>query len=88
VGTIQSWSKCDFVDEILMMAPDSRYVVDCADSERIPESKDALFDLLKWPTLSGIPLLVLGNKNDLSDAISVKSLVDVMLVSFHMFLTA
>ena len=57
-----------------------RYVVDSADSERIPESKDELFDLLERPALSGIPLLVLGNKNDLSDAISVQSLIDIMFV--------
>jgi ADP-ribosylation factor-like protein 8 len=71
-----------------MMVADSRYVVDCADSERIPESKDELFDLLERRTLSGIPLLVLGNKNDLSDAISVQSLIDVMFVPFYMFLIA
>jgi len=54
------------------------YVVDSADAERIPESKDELFELVERPVLAGIPLLVLGNKNDLPEAISVEQLIDQM----------
>ena len=60
----------------------SRYVVDSADMERIPESKEELFELLERPVLAGIPLLVLGNKNDLREAISVEKLIDEMFVLF------
>jgi ADP-ribosylation factor-like protein 8 len=52
--------------------------VDSADAERITESKEELFELLERPVLAGIPLLVLGNKNDLPDAISVQKLIDEM----------
>jgi ADP-ribosylation factor-like protein 8 len=36
--------------------------------------------LLERPVLTGIPLLVLGNKNDLAEAISVEKLIDEMFV--------
>ena len=60
----------------------SRYVVDSAEPERIPESKEELFELLERPVLAGIPLLVLGNKNDLREAIPVEKLIDEMFVLF------
>jgi ADP-ribosylation factor-like protein 8 len=60
----------------------SRYVVDSAEAERIPESKEELFELLERPVLAGIPLLVLGNKNDLREAIPVEKLIDEMFVLF------
>jgi len=78
VGAILSRRQCDSVhfqgDNGLI----GRYVVDAADTERIPESKEELFELLDRPVLHGIPLLVLGNKNDLPDAISVDKLIDDM----------
>lgn len=53
-----------------------RYVVDAADRDSIPISRSELFDLLTKPSLSGIPLLVLGNKIDKSEALSKQALVD------------
>jgi GTPase SAR1 family protein len=61
----------------------SRYVVDSAEMERIPESKEELFELLERPVLAGIPLLVLGNKKDLREAIPVEKLIDEMFVLFE-----
>ena len=58
-------------------------MVDSADTERIPESKEELFELLERPVLTGIPLLVLGNKTDLSEAISVEKLIDEMFLLFR-----
>jgi len=52
--------------------------VDSADHERLAESKEELFELLERPVLSGIPLLVLGNKNDLPEAITVEKLIEEM----------
>lgn len=52
------------------------YVVDAADEEKFETSKKELFDLLTKPPLAGIPLLVLGNKNDLKEAIGVQELID------------
>eukprot|EP00252_Welwitschia_mirabilis_P025909 TRINITY_DN8269_c0_g1_i1.p1 TRINITY_DN8269_c0_g1~~TRINITY_DN8269_c0_g1_i1.p1 ORF type:complete len:185 (+),score=38.52 TRINITY_DN8269_c0_g1_i1:242-796(+) len=54
------------------------YVVDAADKDNIPISKSELHDLLNKPSLHGIPLLVLGNKIDKSEAISKQALTDQM----------
>ncbi|GFQ04765.1 ADP-ribosylation factor-like protein 8b [Phtheirospermum japonicum] len=52
------------------------YVVDAADRDGIPISRSELHDLLKKPSLEAIPLLVLGNKIDKSEALSKQALVD------------
>ena len=52
--------------------------MDSADHERLAESKEELFELLERPVLGGIPLLVLGNKNDLPEAITVEKLIEEM----------
>jgi ADP-ribosylation factor family len=53
-----------------------RYVVDAADRDGVPIAKSELHDLLTKPSLKGIPLLVLGNKIDKSEALSKLALVD------------
>ncbi|XP_040861488.1 ADP-ribosylation factor-like protein 8c-like isoform X1 [Glycine max] len=53
-----------------------RYVVDAADRDSVPISRSELHDLLTKPSLSAIPLLVLGNKIDKSEALSKQALVD------------
>ena len=57
------------------------YVVDSADKEKFELSKKELHELLAKPPLAGIPLLVLGNKNDLPEAVSVEELIDTLFVS-------
>ncbi|KAM7279387.1 hypothetical protein ACFE04_006521 [Oxalis oulophora] len=52
------------------------YVVDAADRDSVPISRSELHDLLTKPSLSGIPLLVLGNKIDKSEALSKQALLD------------
>ena len=52
------------------------YVVDASDIEKIEQSKKELFDLLTKPPLAGIPLLVLGNKNDLKESIGVPEIIE------------
>ncbi|KAL3596789.1 hypothetical protein D5086_008426 [Populus alba] len=52
------------------------YVVDAADRDSVPISRSELHDLLTKPSLSGIPLLVVGNKIDKSEALSKQALVD------------
>ncbi|KAE9466250.1 hypothetical protein C3L33_01832, partial [Rhododendron williamsianum] len=52
------------------------YVVDAADRDSVPISRTELHELLTKPSLSGIPLLVLGNKIDKSEALSKQALVD------------
>ncbi|XP_052192621.1 ADP-ribosylation factor-like protein 8a isoform X2 [Diospyros lotus] len=54
------------------------YVVDAADMDNLPISRRELHDLLSKPSLSGIPLLVLGNKVDKAEALDKQSLTDQM----------
>jgi GTPase SAR1 family protein len=57
-----------------------RYVVDAADRDSVPITRSELNELLTKPSLNGIPLLVLGNKIDKSEALSKQALVDQLYV--------
>ncbi|KAJ8550028.1 hypothetical protein K7X08_033735 [Anisodus acutangulus] len=52
------------------------YVVDAADHDNLSISKSELHELLNKPSLSGIPLLVLGNKIDKPGALSKQALTE------------
>ncbi|KAJ3277884.1 ADP-ribosylation factor-like protein 8B [Borealophlyctis nickersoniae] len=52
------------------------FVVDSADHAKIPAAKTELHTLLEKPQLANIPVLVLGNKNDLTNALSVDQLIE------------
>ncbi|KAJ2998475.1 hypothetical protein HDV02_004483 [Globomyces sp. JEL0801] len=52
------------------------YVVDAADHAKLPSSKTEFHTLMEKPVLRGIPLLVLGNKNDLPDALDVDEIIE------------
>lgn len=54
------------------------YVVDSADEEKFEQAKKELHDLISKPQLANIPLLVLGNKNDLEGAVSLEELINIM----------
>eukprot|EP00998_Keelungia_sp_KM082_P008763 NODE_4946_length_737_cov_39.577049_g4923_i0.p1 GENE.NODE_4946_length_737_cov_39.577049_g4923_i0~~NODE_4946_length_737_cov_39.577049_g4923_i0.p1 ORF type:complete len:211 (-),score=55.41 NODE_4946_length_737_cov_39.577049_g4923_i0:105-671(-) len=54
------------------------YVVDSADSNSLGAATTELHELLGKPALAGIPLLVLGNKNDLPNALKVADLIEAM----------
>ena len=51
------------------------FVVDATDREALPVAKDELHLLIKDDGVEGIPLLVLGNKADLEDKLSVDELI-------------
>ena len=51
------------------------YVVDSADIGNIDVARVQMHKLLSWPSLQGIPLLVLGNKNDLEGALNEEELI-------------
>ncbi|KAL7671205.1 hypothetical protein ACOME3_006109 [Neoechinorhynchus agilis] len=51
------------------------FMVDSADPNRFPAAKTELIGLLDKPQLANIPVLVLGNKNDLSGAVGVDELI-------------
>lgn len=54
------------------------FIVDIADLALLPMAKEELHSLMKQPSLEGIPLLVLGNKSDLPDKLSVDELIDAL----------
>ncbi|SAM07644.1 hypothetical protein [Absidia glauca] len=54
------------------------FVVDAADHSKLEAAYTELKILLEKPQLANIPMLVLGNKNDLDDALSVKQLIEVL----------
>ncbi|KZT12120.1 P-loop containing nucleoside triphosphate hydrolase protein [Laetiporus sulphureus 93-53] len=63
------WERyCNGVDAIV-------FVVDSADKEKFDIVRFELHQLLAQPTLTGVPLLVLGNKNDLEGHAIVNELI-------------
>jgi ADP-ribosylation factor-like protein 8 len=52
--------------------------VDSADPEALEQSRHELHELLSKPSLAGIPVLVLGNKNDLPGALKEMELIEQM----------
>ncbi|KAI6247238.1 ADP-ribosylation factor-like protein 8A [Erysiphe necator] len=54
------------------------FVVDCSDMDSLPVAKDELHLLLENSSLNGIPLLVLGNKSDLGEKLSVDELIETL----------
>ncbi|EKM79418.1 hypothetical protein AGABI1DRAFT_74440 [Agaricus bisporus var. burnettii JB137-S8] len=63
------WERyCNGVDAIV-------YVVDSADSDKFNTARFELHQLLSQSSLAGVPLLVLGNKNDLDEHVPVKQLI-------------
>ena len=53
-------------------------MVDATDFEKIEGSRNELHNLLDRPHLAGIPVLVLGNKRDLPNALDVSELIEQM----------
>ncbi len=54
------------------------FIVDIADRPQIPAAREELHALMGYHSLGGIPLLVLGNKSDLPDKMSVDDLIDAL----------
>ena len=54
------------------------FIVDSADRDALPVAREELNLLLEKPALDGIPLLVLGNKSDLPNKLSVDELIDAL----------
>jgi len=54
------------------------FIIDSADVSKFPAAKSELHALLEKPQLVGIPVLVLGNKNDLEGAVSAEKIIEEM----------
>lgn len=54
------------------------YMVDAADPDKIEASRNELHSLLDKPQLAGIPVLVLGNKRDMPQALDENGLIERM----------
>jgi ADP-ribosylation factor-like protein 8 len=54
------------------------FIVDIADAALLPDAREELHALMTQPSLEGIPLLVLGNKSDLPEKLTVDELIDAM----------
>lgn len=55
-------------------------MVDAADHEKLDAAKQEFISLLEKPQLQGIPVLVLGNKRDLPNALEVQDLIQRLFV--------
>lgn len=68
----QMWERyCRGASAIVM-------VVDSANQTTLQAASKELHELMSKPSLAGIPVLVLGNKNDLEGALTVQDLIDAM----------
>ena len=65
-----SWEKYCRASDIIV------FVVDSVDLTAMNEAKSNLHSLLEWPSLEGIPLLILGNKNDIDGALTEEELIE------------
>jgi len=66
------WERyCSGVDAVI-------FVVDASDQDKFDTARFELHQLLAQPTLVGVPLLVLGNKNDIDGHASNKELINAL----------
>jgi ADP-ribosylation factor-like protein 8 len=54
------------------------FMVDAADEEKLEAARIELLQLLDKPQLESIPVLVLGNKKDLPNALDERELIERM----------
>ncbi|KAG8579182.1 hypothetical protein GDO81_010742 [Engystomops pustulosus] len=59
------------------------FLIDCADHERLAESKEELDALLSDETIGSVPILLLGNKIDRPEAISEERLLHTFGIYGH-----
>ncbi|CAL8288407.1 unnamed protein product [Lota lota] len=52
------------------------FVVDSSDRERMPEAQKVLQKLLSEEKLKGVPLMVLANKKDLNNTLTIREVPD------------
>ncbi|CAH0394243.1 unnamed protein product [Bemisia tabaci] len=60
------------------------YIVDSNDRDRIPESKETFDKMISNENLSGIPLLVLANKQDIPESMGVREVKPIFNKNAHL----
>lgn len=60
------------------------YVVDSSDRDRIPDSKEAFDRTIGSPLLTGVPLLVVANKQDVAECMGVREVKPIFNRSAHL----
>mmetsp|Transcript_45093 Transcript_45093/g.61118 ORF Transcript_45093/g.61118 Transcript_45093/m.61118 type:complete len:167 (+) Transcript_45093:12-512(+) len=66
----ESWEKYCRTSDVII------FVVDSVDLANMDEARKQLKELLDWPSLEGIPLLLLGTKNDIEGALTEEELIE------------
>ena len=54
------------------------YVIDSSDNYRLDETGSELYTILQTPELSGIPLLIFANKQDLNLSLDCEEIIDAL----------
>ncbi|KAG7249516.1 hypothetical protein CRUP_008728, partial [Coryphaenoides rupestris] len=52
------------------------FVVDSSDAARVPETRDAIAEVLRHPRVAGKPVLVLANKQDREGALAEADIIE------------
>lgn len=68
----ESWEKYCRGSDVIM------FVIDSVDLSSMDDARKQLHTLLDWPSLEGIPVLLLGNKNDVDGALTEEELIEEM----------
>ena len=66
----ESWEKYCRTSDVII------FVVDSVDLGNMDEARKQLKELLDYPSLEGIPLLLLGTKNDIEGALTEEELIE------------
>ena len=54
------------------------YVIDSSDQERIEETGKELYNILQQNELTGVPMVIYANKQDLNMALSAEEIIDIL----------
>ncbi|KAK3927644.1 ADP-ribosylation factor-related protein 1 [Frankliniella fusca] len=60
------------------------YIVDSSDRDRISESKETFDKMISTQSLQGVPLLVLANKQDVTDCMGVREVKPIFNQNAHL----
>ena len=65
-----------FTKQLILLLQGLLFIIDSADTERIPEAKEELFGILDSPDMQRVPVVVVANKQDLPGALSTSEVAE------------